>query len=95
MTPSDDLLEVARRVIWFDSPETALANWKFFLAHVMTYGTLDEVRTVKKYFSDAEFEAVLDSAPPGVFDNRSWAYWNAVYDRLPVPPLPERTFGAD
>ncbi|MDQ2898483.1 MAG: hypothetical protein M3Y07_01625, partial [Acidobacteriota bacterium] len=83
MTAPDDLLQVARRVVWSDAPQTALANPNLFLAHLMTYGTLEEVLTAKKYFSDDDFRAALDNAPPGVFDRRSWHYWNAVYHRIP------------
>jgi len=37
-----------------------------------------------------EFREVLDKAPPGVFDVRSWAYWNLKCGRQPTPPLPTR-----
>jgi hypothetical protein len=34
---------------------------------------------------------VLEHPPPGVFDARSWAYWNLVLaGRPPAPPLPTR-----
>jgi len=39
----------------------------------------------------AELCEVLDHAPPGIFDRRSWAYWNLKCGREPVPPLPTRT----
>lgn len=72
------------------TPEQTLGDRKLFLAHLMTYGTLDDVRTVKKHWGDGCFKEVLDSPPPGIFDPRSWAYWNLIYDRNPVPPLPTR-----
>jgi hypothetical protein len=34
---------------------------------------------------------VLDHPPPGVFDQRSWAYWNLKFQRWPAPPLPQPT----
>ena len=37
-----------------------------------------------------EFREVLEHAPPGVFDARSWAYWNLKCQRVPAPPLPRR-----
>ena len=37
-----ELLNVARRVVWFKEPEAALADPVHFLAHVMTYGTVEE-----------------------------------------------------
>ena len=38
-----ELLQVARRVVWFKAPEAALADPIHFLAHVMTYGTADDL----------------------------------------------------
>ncbi len=56
----------------------------------MTYGTLCDITTTLRYFSERDFEAVLDYPPPGVFDRRSWIYWNVRYRREPVPDLPKR-----
>lgn len=71
------LQDVARRVVWFDSPEQALSNPPLFLAHLMVYGTLEEVLAVKQHFTDRDFQNVLDNPPAGVFDSRSWAYWES------------------
>jgi len=43
---------VANRVIWFESAEEALRYPERFLAHLMTYGTLEEILIARKYFSD-------------------------------------------
>lgn len=86
----DDLLAVTKRVVWFEPPEQALGQGLRFLAYVMTYATLEELLVVQKYFSEADFRAALLDAPPGVFDPRSWNYWNLVYGFDPVPPLPKR-----
>ncbi|MGA2859393.1 MAG: hypothetical protein ABSE40_21200 [Candidatus Sulfotelmatobacter sp.] len=85
-----DLQTVAKRVVWFKTPDAALRDVKLFLAHVMTYGTLHDITTTLHYFSEADFEAVLNDPPPGVFDRRSWTYWNVRYRREPVPALPVR-----
>lgn len=85
-----DLALVARRVVWYDPPEQSLQSSANFLAHVMTYGTVQDVVTAEKYFSRADFSAALENAPPGVFDERSWVYWNTVMGRVPVPPIPKR-----
>ena len=92
MTDHEDLLGVARRVVWFDPPEETLRNPKLFLAHVMTYGNLEEILIARRRFRREDFAAVLDDPPPGVFDPRSWTYWNLMFDRSPAPPLPVRTF---
>jgi hypothetical protein len=53
---------VAKRVEWFKTLEEALADRKHFLAHLMTYGTWDDLVVAARYYSEAEFEAVLGSA---------------------------------
>lgn len=85
------LLNVARRVIWFKEPDEALAAPILFLAHVMTYGTVEDLKVLKGIVGEDEFREVLDNAPPGIFDPRSWAYWNLKCGRQPAPPLPVRT----
>jgi hypothetical protein len=86
-----DLKAVAKRVVWFKTPEDSLRDVKLFLAHVMTYGTLSDISTALHHFSERDFEAVLNDPPAGVFDRRSWTYWNLRYHREPVPALPKRT----
>ena len=86
----NDLLAVARRVVWFQNPEETLKDEEFFLAYLMTYGTLEDVITAKKYYSDKLFLKTLKHAPPGVFDARSWSYWNTVFNRTPIPSMPHR-----
>jgi hypothetical protein len=85
-----DLLGIAPNVIWFEPPERALANPVRFLAYLMTYGTADEVAVVMRYASLEDFREALESAPAGIFDERSWNYWNRLAGRLPVPPMPQR-----
>ena len=84
------LLAVARRVVWFKSPQEALADPVHFLAHVMTYGTIEDVMVLGGVVGLEEFRVALEQAPPGVFDPRSWAYWNLRCGRQPAPPLPTR-----
>jgi len=88
---NSDLQEIAKRVVWFKRPEDTLKDTKLFLAHLMTYGTLREIRTALHYFSEEDFEATLNDPYPGIFDQRSWTYWNLRYHHEPVPPLPRRS----
>lgn len=83
---------VAERVVWFKPPMEALADPVHVLAHVMTYGTIEDIQVVQQVLGWNEFLYVLDHAPPGVFDPRSWAYWNIKCGRHPAPPLPVRRF---
>jgi hypothetical protein len=87
-----DLLSVAPRVIWFEPPEQALADSIRFLAYVMTYATPDEIAVVRRYVSLDDLQEALDHAPPGIIDERSWAYWNAMIGRYPAPDMPRRVF---
>lgn len=84
------LLTVAQRVVWFKEPTDALADPIHFLAHVMVYGTVEDLQALQGVAGLNEFCEVLDRAPAGVFDPRSWAYWNLKCGRIPVPPLPVR-----
>lgn len=85
-----ELLKVAKRVVWFDPPEETLQRPQIFLAHLMNFGTEENVQLARKYFSDDAFRDALDHAPPGLFTRRSWERWNRYYGRTPVPPLPKR-----
>ncbi len=86
-----ELRAVARRVVWFKEPDAALADPVHFLAHVMTYGTPEDLAALHGIVPREAFLEALEHAPPGVFDPRSWAYWHLVLaERSPPPPLPTR-----
>jgi len=87
---NSDLLDLAPRIIWFEPAETALADPIRFLAYLMTYGTTEEIAVVRRYLDLDDFREALEHAPPGIIDERSWAYWNTVTGRYPIPPLPRR-----
>jgi hypothetical protein len=85
-----DLLSVASRAVWFEPPERALAEPVRFLTYVMTYGTLEDLAVIRRYVELDDLREALEHAPPGIMDERSWAYWNAMTGRYPVPPMPRR-----
>jgi hypothetical protein len=88
LTPKID--EIARRVVWFERPAQSLADVARFVAYAMTYGNDADMREIHQHLSDDELREALDQAPAGVFDPRSWAYWNLKLGRYPTPPMPER-----
>lgn len=90
LPPTPELLAVARRVIWFQKPKDALADPLHFLAYVMTYGTIRDLKSLEGVVGDKDYCEVLEHAPAGIFDARSWSYWNARYGKIPTPPLPVR-----
>jgi hypothetical protein len=95
MSDREELKQVARRVVWFKSPEETLEEPKLFLAQLMTFGTLRDIVIAMKYYSDKDFEEVLADPPSGIFDIRSWNYWNLRFHHEPVPPLPSRNLPPD
>jgi len=88
-----DTEAVARRVIWFEPPATALADPVRFMACAMSHATPEDMRIIRRYVSDEDFREALDHAPPGIIDPRSWNYWHLKLGRYPPPPLPRRQFG--
>jgi len=87
---NDDLLSLVPRVLWFEPPERALAEPVRCLAYAMTYATLGDLAVIRRYVQMEDFREALEHAPPGIMDERSWAYWNVMTGRYPVPPMPQR-----
>jgi|SRR5271165_1569465 len=69
---------------------TGLADPVQFLAHVMVLGSVDDLKALRGIVGKDDYREVLEQAPPGIFDARSWAYWNLVCGRQSTPPLPVR-----
>jgi hypothetical protein len=92
LLPTPDLLAVAEKTVWFKEPGAALANPPHFIAYVLTYGTHADVKVLRQQVDDDDLREALDRAPPGVFDGRSWAYWNLKLGCYPAPPMPQRRF---
>ena len=84
------LIALARRTVWFQQPSEALADPVHLIAHVLTYGTHADVKVLRRYVSDDDLREAIERAPAGIFDARSWAYWNLKIGRWPAPPLPAR-----
>ncbi len=89
------LLEVARRVVWFQPPHETLRDEVQFLNHVMIYGSSEDTATVRRAYGDEALRDALRNAWPGIFDPRSWSYWHTVLGMLPVPPMRVRQFPAE
>ncbi len=66
LTP--EIEAIARRVIWFETPQLAIANPGRFVAYMMTYGTYRDVAVIRESWSEDDLRAAVDAAPPGIFD---------------------------
>jgi hypothetical protein len=91
---SEQMAMIARRVCWWQSPEATLQNMPLFLCRVMVFGAWADVTVVLNKYGKASFRGALQSAPPGLFDHRSWHYWHHRLKVLPVPELPSRAIPA-
>lgn len=90
LTPA--LREASLRCLWFKAPEEAVAYPAELAAYIMTYGLLPDYDALREQLSDDDLREALDHAPPGIFDARSWAYWNLMVGRDETPPMPQRRF---
>jgi hypothetical protein len=91
-----DLTYFARKYIWWQARESAVASPHRVVAQVMNIGTFDDVQALLRQVGEAEFKQALREARPGEFSERSWHYWHLVLgvtqpDR--IPPMPLRRFG--
>jgi len=88
----NELLPVAKKLFWWQTPQESLRDENRFLAQVMTYGTLEDLFTVRKHYSLTDFRKVLLNPPLGVFDKKSWKYWHLVCNLNPKTPLATRQY---
>lgn len=90
MNFTPEILEIARRVVWFQPPEETLYDKIQFLCYLMQYGSIEDICTTQIYYTTDDFQEVLENAYPGIMDKRSWAYWNLVIFGTPDKPMPKR-----
>ncbi len=89
MSDETTLAEIAARYVWWQPAEVTLARPAHFLCQIMTLGTAEDVRTVRRLLGDPAFVDALEHAPPGMMDPKSWNYWHLFFGRQP-PPMPAR-----
>lgn len=90
---NDETSAQAARLVWFETPEEALADPIRLMAYAFARATHEEMKALRSYVDDADFAEALDKAPPGIIDPRSWSTWNLRAGRWPAPPMPTRRFG--
>ena len=92
----DTLRRLARKYVWWKTPDEAMAMPRRVIAQVMNIGDYSDVQEMAHQLGDSVLRDVLDRAEAGQFNARSWAYWHyrlglAETDR--VPAMPVRKFG--
>jgi hypothetical protein len=92
----DALRLLARRYVWWKTPDEAIAMPQRVMAQVMNIGDYADVQALAEQVGDDVLRDVLRHSEAGQFNARSWAYWHyrlglaGVED---VPPMPVRKFG--
>jgi hypothetical protein len=92
----DSIRALARRYVWWLSPDESLAlPWRV-VAQVMDIGTMADCATIESHFGRQAMRDTLKHAAPGWFRERSWVFWHY---RLGLtrwgdepPALPTRSF---
>ncbi len=84
---------LARKYLWWKTPDEAMATPERVIAQVMNLGDFEDVQTLANRVGDEVLRDVLTHAEAGQFNARSWAYWHyrlglAEVDH--VPPMPAR-----
>jgi hypothetical protein len=81
-----DINRIAARVCWFKSASETLADESDFLCRVMQWATWEDAAQVMLVYGVEKWRRALAHAPPGVLDQRSWAFWTRRLDlQLPLP----------
>jgi len=90
MKSNDQIALTAKKLMWWQESTVSLAQPPRLIMQVMTLGTWRDVQAVSEAFGWEAFREALLKAEPGIFDERSWAYWHAVFG-LPERALPQRS----
>ncbi len=92
----EDLALLARKYIWWKSPEDAVDQPERVIAQVMNIGDFEDIQRVEALAGTKVLARVLTQAEIGQFTPRSWSYWHyrlGIADIDKVPPLPARRLG--
>ena len=89
------LKTLARKYLWWKTPDEAVAFPERLIAQVMDLGDFEDVAALAEQAGEATLREVLLHGEAGQFSARSWAYWHyrlGLAEVGEVPPLPVRRF---
>ncbi len=87
------LLDLAKRYVWWLSPEEALEYPQRVIARIMDMGTFEDIHELVAIVGEGSLRQALQNAEAGQFRPRSWSYWHYLLNGLAddtLPPLPVR-----
>lgn len=91
----ETLTFLARKYIWWKTPDEAIRVPERVIAQVMDIGDYTDVQSLAAQVGDAVLRDVLTHAEAGQFNPRSWTYWHyrlGLSHLEDVPALPARRF---
>jgi hypothetical protein len=89
------LKSLARKYIWWKSPDEALAMPQRIMASVMNTGDYEDIQLLANLVGEDVLRDTIAHAEAGQFEPRAWAYWHyrlGLAELEQVPDLPKRTF---
>lgn len=89
------LKPLARKYLWWKTPDEAVAYPERLIAQVMDIGDFADVAALASQVGDDALRDVLRRGEAGQFSARSWTYWHyrlGLAKVGEVPPLPVRRF---
>jgi hypothetical protein len=85
------LLDMAKRYIWWKTPNEVILHPQRVLAQVMNLGVWGDLCKLDALFSEQELLDVLKRAEAGWLNERSWYFWHCcLMFGEEVPPMPGR-----
>ena len=87
------LLDLAKRYVWWLSPEEALEYPQRVIARIMDVGTFEDIHELVAIVGEDSLRQALQNAEAGQFRPRSWSYWQYLLNGLAddtLPPMPVR-----
>jgi hypothetical protein len=87
------MLALARRNVWWLSPEKALEYPQRVIARIMDMGTFEDIHELVEIVGEDALRQTLQNAEAGQFRPRSWSYWHFLLNGLAdgaLPPMPVR-----
>ncbi len=89
----EGLIGLARKYVWWKSPDEAIKYPRRIIAQVMDIGTLEDIELLVRLVGEETLKDTIAQAEAGQFRPRSWAYWHyrlGLADVDQVPKMPRR-----
>lgn len=93
MIDREGLALLAKKYVWWKSPEDAVGQPERVIAQVMNIGDFEDIQRIEALAGTEMLARVLTQAEIGQFTPRSWSYWHyrlGIADIDDVPALPLR-----